>query len=202
MRANSGAPTGIFFTIMKLNVLNRKVHYWASVIIAVPILIVICSGILLQLKKQFTWVQPPEQRGIGKEVSVDFSRVVEICRAVPEAQVQSWSDINRIDVRPSRGMMKVWTNTNWEIQIDTKTGDVLQTAYRRSDIIEAIHDGSWFHENAKLWLFLPSGITLLLLWLTGMYLFFLPILMRARRKRVLNATAEARKSAESHVARL
>jgi uncharacterized iron-regulated membrane protein len=177
--------------IMNLNILNRKVHYWAAIIIALPILVVIASGILLQLKKELTWVQPPEQRGSGKEVSLDFSRVIDICRTVPQAGVQNWSDVNRIDVRPSRGMMKVWANSNWEIQIDTKTGEILQVAYRRSDIIEAIHDGSWFHDRAKLWIFLLSGITLFLLWLTGMYLFFLPIIMRARRNRALKAKALA-----------
>jgi hypothetical protein len=46
----------------------------------------------------------------------------------------------------------------------------------------SIHDGSWFHESAKLWLFLPVGCTLLLLWLTGIYLFFLPIFVRRRQK--------------------
>ena len=187
---------------MKLNFYNRKIHYWASILIAVPVLVVLCSGILLQLKKQLTWVQPPEQHGVSREVSVDFSRVVEICQTVPEAQVQSWADINRIDVRPSRGMMKVWANNNWEIQIDTRTGEILQTAYRRSDIIEAIHDGSWFHEGAKLWVFLPAGVILLLLWLTGMYLFFLPIVMRSRRKRVLRAKVVAETSVEAEVAGL
>jgi uncharacterized iron-regulated membrane protein len=184
--------------IMNLNILNRKVHYWAAIIITLPILVVIASGILLQLKKELTWVQPPEQRGSGKDLPLDFSRVIDICRTVPQAGVQSWADVNRIDVRPSRGPMKVWANSNWEIQIDTKTGAVLQFAYRRSDIIEAIHDGSWVHDRAKLWIFLPSGIILFLLWLTGMYLFFLPITMRARRQRALKTKALA----ESRPARM
>jgi len=52
---------------------------------------------------------------------------------------------------------------NWEIQIDTQSGTILQQAYRRSDIIESIHDGSWFHDKVKLWIFLPTGIVLLIL---------------------------------------
>lgn len=178
---------------MKFNILNRKIHYWASIVIALPILIVISTGILLQLKKNSTWIQPAELRGTGKEPEINFSQVLDICRGVPEAQVQSWDDINRLDVRPSRGMLKVWAKNNWEVQIDTKSGAVLQVAYRRSDIIESIHDGSWFHDAAKIWIFLPSGITLLGLWLTGMWLFFLPIFIR-RRKRL--KIAEAFKSGE------
>ena len=167
---------------MKFNLLNRNVHYWVSIVVAVPILIVIVSGILLQTKKQFAWIQPTELRGAGKNPSVSLPQVLEICRRIPEAEIESWDDINRLDVRPSRGMLKVWAKNNWEIQIDTETGAVLQTAYRRSDIIESIHDGSFFHDNVKLWIFLPSGIALLLLWLTGIYLFILPIWILRRRK--------------------
>jgi hypothetical protein len=49
-------------------------------------------------------------------------------------------------------------------------------------MIEAIHDGSWFHDAAKLWIFLPAAFVLLLLWLTGIYLFFLPIFTRRRQR--------------------
>ncbi|HEY0659144.1 MAG TPA: PepSY-associated TM helix domain-containing protein [Pyrinomonadaceae bacterium] len=167
---------------MKFNLFNRKVHYWASIVVAVPILIVIVSGLLLQTKKQFVWIQPPELRGAGKNPSVSLPQILEISRGIPEAEIESWDDINRLDVRPARGMLKVWAKNNWEIQIDTETGAILQTAYRRSDIIESIHDGSFFHDNVKMLIFLPSGIALLLLWLTGMYLFVLPIWIRRRRK--------------------
>ena len=167
---------------MKFSKFNRKVHYWASIVVAIPILVIILSGLLLQTKKQFTWVQPPEMRGTGTGPTITLEQVLDICRTVPEAEISGWDDINRLDVRPSRGMLKVWAKNNWEIQIDTQTGKVLQTAYRRSDLIESIHDGSFFHDVVKMWIFLPSGIVLLLLWLTGIYLFILPFLARRRQK--------------------
>ena len=170
---------------MKFHLLNRKVHYWASAVVAAPLLVVVGSGLLLQLKKQMPWVQPPELRGTGKEPAVSFPQILEICRGVPEARVKTWADINRLDVRPSRGMLKVWAASNWEIQIDAASGKVLQTAYRRSDLIESIHDGSWFGDRTKYWVFLPSGAILLLLWLTGTYLFALPFLRRGRSKPAL-----------------
>ncbi|MGL4551336.1 MAG: PepSY domain-containing protein [Gemmataceae bacterium] len=168
---------------MRLSVLTRKVHYWAAIVVALPLLVVVVTGLLLQVKKQFTWVQPPERRGTGKEPALALPRVLEVCRGVPEAGVGSWADIDRIDVRPSRGLIKVTTKDNWEVQIDAQTGDVLQVAYRRSDLIEALHDGSWFHPAVKLWVFLPAGLTLFLLLLTGVYLFWLPIVVRATRRR-------------------
>ena len=167
---------------MKFNLLNRKIHYWLSIAVAVPILIVIASGILLQVKKQFSWIQPTEQRGKSKIAMISLAQVLEISKTVAEAEIETWEDIHRLDVRPSRGMLKVWAKNNWEIQIDTETGAILQTAYRRSDIIEAFHDGSFFHDSVKMWIFLPSGIILLILWLTGMYLFILPIWVKRSRK--------------------
>lgn len=167
---------------MKFNFYNRKVHYWASIIVALPILIVIVSGLLLQTKKNFSWIQPPEQRGMSVNPAISLPQILEICRTVPEAEIENWEDINRLDVRPSRGMLKVRANNNWEIQIDTESGAVLQTAFRRSDIIESIHDGSFFHDSVKTWIFLPAGLILLLLWLTGIYLFILPIWVRRQRK--------------------
>ena len=54
-------------------------------------------------------------------------------------------------------------------------------AYRRSDLIEQIHDGSFFSDAVKLYVFLPTGILLILMWGTGIYLFLLP---RFRKKKV------------------
>lgn len=150
-------------------------------VVVVPSIVVFGTGLLLQLKKQLPWVQPAEQRGTGQEPSIDMAQVLEACRSNPAAGVREWSDIRRIDVRPSRGMMKVWTKSDHEVQIDAGTGRVLQVAYRRSDMIESLHDGSYFGDRTKLWIFLPSGIVLVLLWASGVYLFWLPIVVKRRR---------------------
>jgi uncharacterized iron-regulated membrane protein len=168
---------------MKFQVLGRKVHYWLAIGVALPALVIFSSGVLLQLKKQVAWIQPEELRGTGTVPNLAFDRALDICRSVPQSSIRGWEDVERIDVRPSKGMMKVTSKTRWEIQIDSATGEVLQSAYRRSDLIEAIHDGSFVHPWAKLGLFLPVGIVLLVMLVTGTYLFWLPICVRARRKR-------------------
>ncbi|HEU4647587.1 MAG TPA: PepSY domain-containing protein [Gemmatimonadales bacterium] len=167
---------------MRFHLFNRKIHYWVSVAIALPALVVVTSGILLQLKKHWTWVQPPEQRGSGTSPRIGMSDILAASRSVPEAGVLTWSDVQRVDIRPDRGVAKVTSRTRWEVQVDTETGRVLQVAPRRSDLIESIHDGSWFHDYAKLWIFLPNGVLLLLLWGTGLYLAWLPYQVRARRR--------------------
>lgn len=147
----------------------------------------LASGLLLQVKKQLEWVQPPEQRGQVTEATpvLSLSDVLARAQQVPEAGIRTWADIDRVDVRPAKNMMKVISLTRWEIQLELATGEVLQVAYRRSDLIESLHDGSWFHPAAKLGVFLPTGVVVLGLWLTGIYLWLLPFRARqtARRKR-------------------
>ncbi len=170
----------------------RKIHKWGAIIIALPFLVVLITGLLLQVKKQSAWVQPPTTEGSAQIPSISFDEILNISASVPEAEIQTWADVDRLDVRPDKGIVKVRAVNHWEIQIDTDTGEILQIAFRRSHIIEAMHDGSWFHESAKLWIFLPTGLVVTVLWITGIYLFFLPyVSKRKNRKRMEELKAES-----------
>lgn len=157
-------------------------HRWGAVIAALPLLVIMASGVVLQLKRESAWIQPPTQQGTGTELLLPWDQVLEVTKGVPEAGVESWADIDRLDVRPSKGMLKVRCKNRWEVQIDASSGKVLSSTLRRSDWIESIHDGSWFHDSFKLWVFLPTGLILCGLWVTGVYLWLLPHLVRRRRK--------------------
>jgi uncharacterized iron-regulated membrane protein len=166
---------------VRFNVVNRRIHYWASVVVAVPLLVMIGSGLLLQAKKHWTWVQPAERRGTGSVPAIDFEAILAGVKQVPELGVRGWDDVNRLDVRPGRGLVKVWLNSGWEVQIDLGTGRVLQNAYRRSDFIESIHDGSFLAGDwSKLGLFLPAGVTLLLMLISGMWMWWVPFIAKRR----------------------
>lgn len=165
-----------------MNQWTRRLHRWGAIASALPLLVVICTGLLLLLKKQIDWIQPAERTGTSGAPAVSFDRLLEAARGAEGPTVTGWGDIDRVEVRVGRGITKVLTNDRWEIQVDSVTGEVLQAAVRRSDLIESLHDGSWFHPAMKFWVFLPSGMFLLGLWLTGMYLWGLPLVVRARRK--------------------
>lgn len=175
-----------------LNKWSRRLHRWGALLISLPVLLVIGTGILLQVKKQVPWVQPPTQPGNTTELVLTFDQILERARHVPEADITGWADVDRLDVRPAKGMVKVRAINRWEIQLDAKTGEVLQVAYRRSDLIESLHDGSFFHDQAKMWVFLPNGLILFGLWLTGLYLFFLPHYVVRRRRRRMREEESAR----------
>ena len=185
---------------MKFSQLNRVIHRWGSIIVLIPTGVIILSGIALQLKRQSAWVQPPTQKGSSGELSLGFDQMLASTQQVPETEVEGWDDIDRLDVRPAKGVLKVRCRNRWEVQLDTKTGEVLQVAYRRSDLIESIHDGSFFHDEAKLWVFFPSAMVLGVLWVTGSCLFLLPYSSKWQKWRIrarANREASASNSKEA-----
>ncbi len=165
---------------MKLSVLTRKLHAWGGLLIALPLLVVIPTGLLLMFKKQLHWVQPTEQRGTGKAPVLSFEAVLAAVRSA-DAGISSWGDIDRLDVRPGKGVIKVRGKNGVEVQVDAGTGAVLQVAERRSDWIEAMHDGSFF--GLQWGVFVPAAVVLLGLVVTGVYLFVLPLWVRWGRVR-------------------
>jgi hypothetical protein len=167
---------------MKFNLANRKTHYWLTPFLAIPILIITLSGLLLQVKKQWSWVQPTEMKGSSAAPSIPFESMLNNVKKIKGFESATWKEVKRIDVRPSKGIAKLSMSSGIEIQMDTDTGEVLQTAIRRSDWIESLHDGSYFAGDwTKLGVFLPAAVFLLVLWLTGLWMFWLPFQTKWRK---------------------
>ena len=162
----------------------RQVHYWLSLAVFLPAGVMFIAGGFLMLKKEIEWIQPGTERGVveAQMPKASFEQMLTAARAHPEAGIAEWSDIDRIDLRVDKGIAKLRANSGWEVQVDTKTAEVLKVAYRRSDLIESLHDGSFFSDAVKLYLFLPTGVLLVVMWGTGIYLFLLPRLAKRRRK--------------------
>lgn len=168
---------------MKLALLNRKAHRWGAVFVALPLLLVVVTGLLLQVKKQVTWVQPATVKGSGKTPKLSMDDLLTKLKGVPEAAVEGWGDVDRVDVRPKDGIYKVTCKNRIEVQVDFASGDVLSVAERNSDLIESFHDGSVFGDGVKLGVFLPAAVMLLGLWVTGLILFVHPLWVKLRRKK-------------------
>jgi hypothetical protein len=114
---------------------------------------------------------------------VELSGILEALRRHPALEVEHWGHVKRIDVRPDRGIAKAWLHTDYEAQVDLGTGEVLKVAYRRSDWIESIHDGSILGDGIKLYVFFPTAVGLVLLGLGGVWMFVLPFVNRRRVRR-------------------
>ena len=169
---------------MTFNYANRRAHAWISMCFAVPLVVVIITGILLQLKKQLPFVQPIERAGVTHEPVATPAQYLEAINRGKLDGAVTWKDVQRVDIRPSKGIAKVILKSDVEYQVDLGTGNVLQRELRMSDFIESLHDGSFFAGDiSKLGVFLPAAIGLLVLWVSGIYMFWLPIIVKQRKSR-------------------
>ncbi|HHS12482.1 MAG TPA: PepSY domain-containing protein, partial [bacterium] len=148
---------------------------------ALPLFIVLISGLLLQVRKEIEWIQPNERQGTGRVPSLTFEQILEAARRA-DAGIDTWEDIDRVDVRPEKGILKIRGRNLREIQVDSETGEILHAAVRRSDIISQIHEGSWFHPRVRMIVFLPSAVITLILWFTGLILYFQRYRNKAKKR--------------------
>lgn len=159
----------------------RLTHYWTSLAVLLTGGLVATTGLMLLLKKDIDWLQPP--MASASSTSAPQARVDALFKAASGAAPAplSWDNIDRIDVRPGDGVAKVITEEAVEYQVDLHTLEVLSTGYRGADIVEKIHDGTFFAKIAKYVLMFPSGVALLILWITGVYMFLVTHFQKRRK---------------------
>lgn len=157
--------------------LLRKWHRWVSIIIALPFLITILTGILLASRGFNTWVQPQYQPPKA-ELKISFDQMLEAAKSVPETQITNWKDISQIDIRPKNGQIRVRAKNLWEVQIDGSTGAVLGAGVRRVSWLVSLHEGAEFGPWVRYGIFFPSAIGVFFLLGSGVAIFFQPLLHR------------------------
>ena len=165
----------------------RKFHRYTGLLLGVLLLISAVTGILLSLKKDVDLIQPPSIKGVSKDLST-WKSVSELSDLATTAFYAAHPDqvenkIDRLDVRPSKGMVKVlFEEGNWEVQIDGTSGEVKSIAKRYSDWIESLHDGSIISDAFKLISMNVLGIGVLILIGSGVWLWYGPKVVREMRR--------------------
>ncbi|MCR9286945.1 PepSY domain-containing protein [Saprospiraceae bacterium] len=166
----------------------RVWHKYLGLSIAFFLFLSSITGILLALKKEVDILQPPTQKGESKELS-NWKPISELADLAQKAfieayPVQSENPIDRLDIRPSKGIAKVlFENGFWEVQIDGTSGEVKSIAQRHSDWIEHLHDGSIIGDWFKLFSMNYLGLGALILITTGFWLWYGPKKVRKIKHR-------------------
>ncbi len=158
----------------------RKSHLWVSIIVALPLLLRLVTGVALQIRKPVDWIQPTTEVGVVKyDPDVSHGQILAAVKSVPEMRVEGWGDIKQLDYRPKKGVIKIHNHHDLETQVDAKTGEVIRTSKRWNNLIARIHDGSEW--GMRLWFFLPAALLIIYLWISGLYL---AVVETARKLRV------------------
>jgi uncharacterized iron-regulated membrane protein len=166
----------------------RKLHRIFGLTLAIILLVSAVTGLLLGWKKDADWIQPPSQKGVSKDL-MTWKPMHEIAAIGEQALInydstQSDNKINRMDARPSKGIVKIlFKKGNWEVQVDATSGEVKSIAKRHSDWIESLHDGSIINDTFKLISMNFLGIGVVILALTGFWLWYGPRLIRVIKRK-------------------
>ena len=164
----------------------RKWHRWIGTVIAVLVILSAVTGLLLSYKKQFDYLQPGTQKGkttdSGHWLSLDSLMALSENYIIEQGLDHGDLSIDRIDVRPDKGIAKIRYEQDWEIQMDLESGAVYSYAKRNADWIERIHDGSIISEGFKLVSMNVLSIGLLIMVGSGLWLWYGPKKIRIMKR--------------------
>lgn len=154
-------------------------------------LLISVTGIILGWKKHSgDLIMPPTQRGTSESLEewLPVDSLENIALITYGDLKLGTGTIDRLDIRPDKGVVKVIFKDNREIQLDGKIGNVLSTGTRHSDWIEHLHDGSYFDDALgtgflKVLFTSISGFSLFAFTVTGFWLWYGPKAMRRAANR-------------------
>jgi len=168
----------------------RKVHRIMGATLFVFFFIISISSLLLGWKKNsFGILLSKTQQGTSSELKkwlpLDSLHKMASTYLVDNISSDASLKIERIDVRKNKGVVKFIFANFYGVQLDGATGKLLFIERRRSDFIEAIHDGSvldvYFKTKGnpiKLAYTTIMSLSLLTFTITGFWLWLGPKRMR------------------------
>jgi uncharacterized iron-regulated membrane protein len=169
----------------------RKIHRFTGALLFAFFFVIAVTGLLLGWKKNSGgYLLARSSQGtttdLARWLPLDSlqRQAVRLLRDSVDARLAA--DIDRIDVRPDKGMVKFTFAAHYTaLQLDGATGRLLQVKQRRADFIEHLHDGSYVDRLLntpgglfKLLYTTVMGLALLVFTITGFWLWYGPKRMR------------------------
>lgn len=140
----------------------RRWHRIVSVVIAVPLALIIVTGLVLQLRNQFEAIQPATVK--TENTGAPLLKLEDVLAKV-EGQV------DQVIYRPEKHALAVRMKDGMEVQIHPQTGEILKRAPRMTNFLIDLHQGSFLGPWSQFGLFILTGWGLLFLLVSGLYIF-------------------------------
>jgi uncharacterized iron-regulated membrane protein len=180
---------------MKKSVLSyaRLMHRKIASVLFVFFLFIAISGIMLGWKSVFTETifenkQLKGETSLKKWLPLDSLESMAI-RALNEKTNNKFEHAKGIQIKPSKGYISFSFKNNYAIQIDGATGATICIEHKNAEFIQDIHDGALIDEliNSKMGVSKKiyttlMGLALLMLTLSGFWMWFKPKQMKQSKK--------------------
>jgi uncharacterized iron-regulated membrane protein len=150
-------------------------HLWAGLIATGILLVVSVTGILLNHKTALGFMPDVSHQPSGEfSAALTMAELGSAAERAVAPEIAS-SGIDRMDVRPSKGLIKVRFGDRrvMEVTLDIHSGEVLHVGERNDVFLERLHSGEIF---GGLWTLLSDAAAVLVLLLmgTGYWLWLYP----------------------------
>ena len=167
---------------------SKKIVQWHIILGAIcslPLLLTAITGVFLILRQHLSFMQPPEIRRpaimINKLISPE--KIIDVSGINP-------SLVNTIIYKPKSGIIQVRTNDQLEYHFSALDGSVLQFGPKRTSLFIQLHEGSYFGELVKNFVFIPMAFIFILVLFSGIYLTFFWLLRKIRVSKIRNFAAD------------
>lgn len=141
----------------------RKWHAFFGLLAALPLIVTATTGLLLQLRSKVEWIQPSLVAVTLLEGKPHLS-VEEVLAKYP-------GEVEGLSLRLGKGGFQLRLKNGNEVQLHPQTGEVLKDSPRRSTLLIKIHEGSWMGPFGSLGIHFISGLILVFLIISGIFIF-------------------------------
>lgn len=176
--------------ILSLNTMyhrTRSLHRWIGFVSSLFLAVISVTGFFLAMKGQFAFMRPPVQEAAKVERAEDILPMAQILQIAFDAghpELSELKEVDRVDYRPKDNVFKVVSKDGYrEVQVGGADGKIVSDAFRNDQLMEDIHDMSFFADAAHGYLLPVVAVGLCFLSISGIIIFLTPIVRRWKFKR-------------------
>lgn len=165
----------------------RALHKTIGLIACLFLLVISATGFFLAMKSRFAWIRPETQSGaemVSLASAQSLEAIAQAAYAAGSPHLKSIDDVDRFEYHVDKNVMKLTSKDGYaEVQVDVATGKVLSVGTRNDQLLEDIHDMSYFADWVHGYGLPVIALFLFVLALTGICLYFVPVFRRMKFRR-------------------
>lgn len=149
----------------------RSWHRKIAILFLVPLMVISISGFFLSLRGFSPWIQPPQIKASAGWPLVSIEDLWIKAQQIKAAELTDLGQLKSIEIKVNSGTVNFRSQNGYEIQFNAKNGEILSSAQRWTPLLVEIHEGNFLSPLLKNIFFLPAGVILTFLSISGLSMF-------------------------------